>query len=177
MQPFLYPAPVGKLRTTVTGDRLHQLRRKARERGDYGVLHRLCPAVRHLHRYVKPRLALCQSRKAGFALTLPAYHRIRFPMPGLLSAVHRLVPLADRLALVVFAPCLLDSMALSLAAQHFQVAVHEIFLVYPAVDGPPAGQVQLTGRTCDLLRRPRCTKLLVYVVDDLLGVEHTSVAV
>lgn len=79
--------------------------------------------------------------------------------------------------LAVFAPCLLDSMALSLAAQHFQVAVHEILLVYSAVDGPPTGQVQLTGRTCDLLRRPRCTKLLVYVVDDLLGVEHPSVAV
>ena len=155
MQPFPYPAPVGKLRAPVAGDGLDQLGREGRQGGDYGVLHGLCPAVRHLHRYVKPRLSLCQGRKAGFALALAAHHRVRFPMSGLLAAVHRLVPLADGLSPAVLTPRLFHSVALSLSAQHLQIAVYQVFLIDPAIYCASAGQLQLTRGTGNLLRRPR----------------------
>ena len=68
-------------------------------------------------------------------------------------------------------------MAFSLAAQYFQIAVYQVFLVDPPVDGTPAGHLQRTRRTGDLLWRPRCPQLFLYVVNYFLRMEHSPVAV
>ena len=89
-------------------------------------------------------------------------------MPGFLTAVYRLVPLADRLSLTVFPSRFFHSVALSLVAQYFQIAIYQVFLVDPPVDGTPAWQFQLTRGTGDLLRRPGRPQLFLYVVEHFL---------
>ena len=176
VQPFLNSAPVGKFSSTVAGDRLDQLGREGRQRRDNCVLHGLRPSVRHLHGNVKPSLALRQGGETGFAFALAAHHRIRFPVSGFLAAVYRLVPLTDRLSLTVFPSRFFRSMALSLAAQYLQIAVYQVFLVDPPVDGTPAWHLQLTRGTGDLLRRPGRPQFFLYAVNNLLRMEHPSVA-
>ena len=68
-------------------------------------------------------------------------------------------------------------MALSLAAKHLQIAVHQVLPADPAVDRAPAGQLQLTRGTGDLLRRPRHPKFFLYVVHYLPGMKHPAVAI
>ena len=89
-------------------------------------------------------------------------------MSGFLAAVYRLVPLADGLSLTVFPSRFFRSMALSLAAQYLQIAVYQVFLVDPPVDGTPAWHLQLTRGTGDLLRRPGRPQLFLYVVEHFL---------
>ena len=175
MQPLLNTAPVGKLCAPVAGNGFDQLCRECRQRSDNGVFHGFRSPVRHLHCNVKPGLALRQGSKAGFAFALAAHHRIRFPVPGFLAAVYRLVPFADRLPLAVFAPRFFHSVALPLAAQYFQIAVYQVFLVDPPIDGTPTGQLQFTRSAGDLLRRPGCQQLFLYVVDHLLIQLRSSV--
>lgn len=69
-------------------------------------------------------LTFCQCGKASLALALAAHYRIRFPMSGVQTAVYGLVPPSNQL---------------SLAAQHFQIAVYQILLVDSAVDHAPVG--------------------------------------
>lgn len=64
-----------------------------------------------------------------------------------------------------------------LETKHFQVAVHQIFLIDSAIDRAPAGHLQLTRDTGDLLRRPGRPQLILYVAYDLLRTEHPPVAV
>lgn len=131
--PPLDLAPVRKFRSPVAGDRFDQLRRELRECRNDRVLHSLGSSVGHFDRNVKPRLALCQSRKASLALSLTAYDRVCFPVSGFFAAVYGFVALAYGFALVILASRFFHAMAFPLAPQHFQVSVHEIFFVYPTV--------------------------------------------
>src|SRR5699024_1364789 len=103
--------------------------------------------VRHLHCNVKPSLAFCQGGKAGLALALAAHYCVRFPVSGFPAAIHRLVPLADRLSLAVLSLRFLNSVALSLAARYFQIAIYQVLLIDPAVNRSPAGHLQFTRGT------------------------------
>ena len=56
------------------------------------------------------------------------------------------------LALAVFPARFPAPLALSFAAQHFQVSVYKVFLIDPSVNSPPAGHLQLTRRAGYLFR-------------------------
>ncbi len=118
MQPFRALAPVCKFYSPVTGNAFDQLRGKGGQRRNDGVLHGRGFSVSHLDCYVKSGLAFCQGGKASLALALAAHHRICFPMSGFQTAVYRLVPLSNRLSLVVFATRFPAPVAFSFAAQH-----------------------------------------------------------
>lgn len=63
---------------------------------------------------------------------------------GLRSPIRHLrgdVPLTDGLALAVFPECFHVPVALSLAAQYFQVPIHQVFLIDPAVERSPASHL------------------------------------
>ena len=156
VQSFLNLAPVGKLSSTVAGNGLDQLGREGRQRGDNGVLHGLRSSVRHLHCNVKPGFAFCKGGKTDLALSLAAHYRILFPVPGLMTAVHRLVLFTDRLSLVVFAPDFFYSVTLSLAAQHFQVTIYQTFLIDPARSSASLASSVHKGyrRSASVPRRP-----------------------
>ena len=99
-KPLLDLAPVRKFRSPVAGDRFDQLRRELRECRNDRVLHSLGSSVGHFDRNVKPRLALCQSRKASLALSLTAYDRVCFLVSGFFAAVYGFVALAYGFALL-----------------------------------------------------------------------------
>ena len=117
MQAFFNVAPVGKLGSSVTGDGLDKLGRESGQNRNNGIFHCFGPAVWYLNGNIVPCLSLCQGGEAGFAFSLAAHNRIRFPVPGFLAAVYRLVSFTDGFPFAVFSSCFLGAVALSLAPQ------------------------------------------------------------
>ena len=72
------------------------------------------------------------------------------------------------LALAVFPARFSAPLALSLAAQHFQVSVYKVFLIDPALNSPPAWHLQLTRCTGYLFRRPGSLQLFLVVGGDVV---------
>ena len=136
----------------LVGRNVSTISREIRRNCTDGVLHRFGLSVWNLQRNIKACFPLRQGGEAGLALSLAAHNRIRFPVPGFLTTVYRLVPFADGFPFTVFPSCFLDPVAFPLAPQHFQVSVHQVFLIDPAVDGAPAWHLQLARRARDLFR-------------------------
>lgn len=93
------------------------------------------------------------------------HNGIRFPMSCFLSAIYRPLPFTNGFAFVIFSSCFLCPMTFSLAAEHLQIAVHQVLLIDPAVDCSPAGHPQFTRSTGDLLWRPCRMQFFLYIVD------------
>lgn len=83
-------------------------------------------------------------------------------MSGFFAAVYGFVALAYGFALVILASRFFHTMAFSLAPQHFQLSVHEIFFVYPTVYRVPARHLQVARCAGNLLRRPGGFELFVF---------------
>ena len=88
------------------------------------------PAVWYLNGNIVPCLSLCQGGEAGFAFSLAAHNRIRFPVPGFLAAVYRLVSFTDGFPFAVFSSCFLGAVALSLAPQDFKTVSYTHLVLF-----------------------------------------------
>ena len=89
MQSFFNAAPVGKLRAPVAGNSLDQLRRKAGQCSDNGVLMMVSAVGPTSSWQCKTESCAPPGGKAGF-FCLATHHCIRFPNARLLTAVYDL---------------------------------------------------------------------------------------